>query len=239
MAELVEIMREQTRARQAWRRPRSTAAACASALGEARIAAALERMATAPGGGATGGARHDAHLGSRPARQRRLAAISTGSGSGDDRPGHRHPAEQHAGRVRPQRRRARGRAGPADEHDGAVDRGGAERAAARSRQRRARCGCAGRSSRWSSTSSAHGMPVEEAIALPRLHVDDQHVHVRGRCRSCRGRRARRRGYDLSSLAAAQPLLRRRGCGRAAARRRAARRRRPSPRRPRRRGLSAS
>jgi gamma-glutamyltranspeptidase/glutathione hydrolase len=42
----------------------------------------------------------------------------------------------------------------------------------------------------------HGMPVEEAIAAPRVHVDNGHVHCEGGCDPAELDRFEARGYEL-------------------------------------------
>ena len=42
----------------------------------------------------------------------------------------------------------------------------------------------------------HGMPVEEAIAAPRVHVDNGHVHCEGGCDPAELDRLERLGYEL-------------------------------------------
>jgi gamma-glutamyltranspeptidase / glutathione hydrolase len=42
----------------------------------------------------------------------------------------------------------------------------------------------------------HGMPVEEAIAAPRVHVDDDHVHCEGGADQAELDRLERLGYEL-------------------------------------------
>jgi len=42
----------------------------------------------------------------------------------------------------------------------------------------------------------HGMPVEEAIAAPRVHVDDDHVHCEGGCDQAELDRLEALGYEL-------------------------------------------
>ena len=82
----------------------------------------------------------------------------------------------------------------------------------------------------------HGMSVEDAIAYPRLHADDEHVHVEGGADRAEVDALAARGYDLVRWrrrnlffgGAAAVELRPTG---------APRRRRPAPRRPRRRRLS--
>jgi gamma-glutamyltranspeptidase/glutathione hydrolase len=42
----------------------------------------------------------------------------------------------------------------------------------------------------------HGMPVEEAIAAPRVHVDNGHVHCEGGCDPAELDRLESLGYEL-------------------------------------------
>ena len=55
----------------------------------------------------------------------------------------------------------------------------------------------------------HGMPVEEAISAPRVHVDDGHVHCEGGSDPAELDRLEALGYDLVRWRQAEPLLRRR------------------------------
>ena len=121
---------------------------------------------------------------------------STGSGSGVIVPGHRHPPEQHARRVRPRRRRP-GDAGPAaDEHDGADRRRRRRGAAARRRQRRlgapARRDHAGDRERRRRTGSAS----PRRSTAPRVHVDEPHVHCEGGFDAAELDRVEALGYDV-------------------------------------------
>ena len=56
----------------------------------------------------------------------------------------------------------------------------------------------------------HGMPVDEAIDAPRVHVDEPHVHCEGGTDPAELDRLEAMGYEVVALADAQPLLRRRG-----------------------------
>ena len=82
-----------------WPRARSTRRSSASRAG----------VAGRPRG--AGRPRDDAHLGRRRARERRLAHGVHRRRLGRDRPRHRHPAEQHARRVRPRPAGREGRPG--------------------------------------------------------------------------------------------------------------------------------
>jgi gamma-glutamyltranspeptidase/glutathione hydrolase len=42
----------------------------------------------------------------------------------------------------------------------------------------------------------HGMSVEDAIAFPRVHVDDEHVHVEGGADAAEVDKLAAQGYDL-------------------------------------------
>jgi gamma-glutamyltranspeptidase / glutathione hydrolase len=42
----------------------------------------------------------------------------------------------------------------------------------------------------------HGMPVEEAINAPRVHLDDEHVHCEGGADPAELDRLEQRGYDV-------------------------------------------
>ena len=83
----------------------------------------------------------------------------------------------------------------------------------------------------------HGLPVGEAIDRPRVHVDEPHVHCEGGLDADELDALEAAGLRRRALAAAEPLLRRRGRGRAPRRREPRRRRRSAPRRPRRRRRS--
>ena len=88
---------------------------------------------------------------------------STGAGSGVIVPGTGHPPEQHARRVRPEPVRRRCEPGKRLTSMMAPSIVLRRRARAWWSAAQARSGCAGRSCSSSSTSSGHGMPVEEAI----------------------------------------------------------------------------
>ena len=139
MAELIEIMREQARARHGRFTSELYRGGLARRLyAEPSLRAALARMraaGTVPEPAPPSGTTHISVVDRRG--NAASLTISTGLGLRRDRPGHRHPPEQHARRVRPQRqRREPGARAAAHEHDGAVDRHGLHAAAARGRQRR-------------------------------------------------------------------------------------------------------
>ena len=159
MAELVEILREQARARQAWRPSDLYRGGLRDALlGERAIAAALGRIATAPAVAEPPAARGTTHI-SAVDRVGNAASltISTGSGSGVVVPGTGIQLNNMLGEFDLNVHRRAGRK-PAHEHDGAFDRRRAGGAAARSRQRRVAAAPRRRSSRWSSTSSGTACP---------------------------------------------------------------------------------
>ena len=238
IAALAEVMREQTRARGGrFTRDLHRGGLAARLLSPGELRAAQARIDRAAGrrDGAGARRRHDARLRRRRRGQRRVALDLDGLGLRRDRARHGRLSQQHARRVRPRRRPSRRARAAPHEHDGAVDRA------------RPRTGARGSSS--GSAGSArlrgaimqivvnvveHGMAVAEAIAAPRVHVDEPHVHCEGGHGSGRARPARGDGLRRRSLAAAQPLLRRRS-GRRGRRRRIARSRgRPAARRRRRR-----
>ena len=90
----------------------------------------------------------------------------------------------------------------ADEHDGAVDRAPPRAAAARRRAARARCACAARSSRRSSTWSTTGCGVEEAIDAPRVAPRGAAPPLRGRGATRPSSTRSRRAATTSSAGAA-------------------------------------
>ena len=207
----------------------------ASRGASARSAPARRRRRAAP----TGGTTHISVVDAR--RERRLADGLDRLRLGRDRPGHRHPPEQHARRVRPapgRRRRAAGRA--ADEHDGAVDRAAPTAGRGSSSAAPARCACAARSCRSSSTSSATGS-ASRRRSTRRASTSTSRTST-ARAGTTRPSSTRLEALRLRRrpLAPAQPLLRRRAAVEVARGRHARRGRRPAPRRRRgRRRVSAS
>ena len=135
IASLAEVMREQTRVRDdSFTRALHRGGLARRLLSEEGIAAGVARIeASAPGvpEPAPAGTTHVSAVDSNG--NAASLSSSTGSGSGVIVPGHRHPPEQHARRVRPRRGRSRHARQAADEHDGADDRGRRRRAAARRR----------------------------------------------------------------------------------------------------------
>ncbi len=150
---LVEVMREQSRAREGsfvGDLYRGGLARKLYAEPNLRRRPAADRRARRRVARARGRTRHDAYLRRRRARQRSVAHRVHGCGVRGHRPRYRDPHEQHARRVRPEPARPPVAAGDApDEHDGAVAGARERNARGSSSAARARSGCAVRSSRSS------------------------------------------------------------------------------------------
>jgi gamma-glutamyltranspeptidase / glutathione hydrolase len=196
MAELVEILREQARARQAWRASDLYRGGLRDALlGEAATRAALARIARAPAVAEPPAARGTTHISviDRAGNAASLT-ISTGSGSGVVVPGTGIQLNNMLGEfdlnvagARPGVRLTSmmapsivlGPAGP-----------------------RLVVGSAGSLRLRGAILQVvvnvvrHGMSVEEAIAAPRLHVDDEHVHLEGGADRAEADALEAAGYDL-------------------------------------------
>ena len=179
MAELVEILREQARARQAWRPSDLYRGGLRDALlGERAIAAALGRIANAPAVAEPPAARGTTHI-SAVDRVGNAASltISTGSGRASSCR-HRNPAEQHAGRVRPQRHRRAGRNRLTSMMAPSIVVG-PDGAAARSRQRGVATAPRRHPPGGHQRRPARHVGRGRHCRSPRLHVDDEHVHLEG------------------------------------------------------------
>ena len=196
MAELVEILREQVRARRAWRASDLYRGGLRDALlGERAIEEALTRIASAPAVAERPAARGTTHI-SAVDRVGNAASltISTGSGSGVVVPGTGIQLNNMLGEfdlnvagARPGVRLTSmmapsiviGSAGPRL----VVGSAGSVR-------------LRGAILQVVVNVIRHGMPVEEAIAFPRLHVDDEHVHLEGGTDRSEADALEAAGYDL-------------------------------------------
>ena len=130
----------------------------------------------APAGGAAG---DNAYLGRGRAGERGLAHRLDRLRLRRDRPGHRDPAEQHARRVRPAATAGSPRPGIR------FTSGMAPTIVLRDRRPRLVVGSAGslrlRGAIFQIIVNVvgHGLGVEEAIDLPRVHLEESHVHCEG------------------------------------------------------------
>ena len=219
---LVEVMREQSRARGGSFGSdlyRGGLVRQALLRGEPRRGPRSHRAARGRGARAARRAGNDAHLGRRRARQRRVADRVDRLRLRRDRPRHRHPHEQHARRVRPEPAGQPGPPGrPPDEHDGAVA-GPRPRAAAPRRRQRRLDQAAGRdhADRGQRRPPRHARRGgDRGSARPRRQ---RPCPLRGRLRPGRARPPREPRLRAHPLAPSEPLLRRRLGRRAAGRRR--------------------
>ena len=196
LAELVEILREQTRARQAWRPSDLYRGGLRDALlGERAIAAALERIATAPAVAEPPAARGTTHI-SAVDRVGNAASltISTGSGSGIVVPGTGIQLNNMLGEydLNVTDARAGSRLTSMMAPSIVVGPTGPRLVVGSAGSLRLR----GAILQVVVNVVRHGMSVEDAIAFPRLHVDDQHVHLEGGADRAEADALEAAGYDL-------------------------------------------
>ena len=196
MAELVEILREQTRARQAWRPSDLYRGGLRDALlGERAIAAALDRIAKAPGVAEPREARGTTHI-SAVDRVGNAASltISTGSGSGIVVPGTGIQLNNMLGEfdLNVTGAQAGTRLTSMMAPSIVVGPTGPRLVVGSAGSLRLR----GAILQVVVNVVRHGMSVEDAIAFPRLHVDDQHVHLEGGADRAEADALEAAGYDL-------------------------------------------